>query len=87
MKYNKIQEMQKAFLKYRDELHEHVSSPNKEISVVINGKLEITELHIEQSLPKEQIERLLIESINLGIKSISLKIQNRLTPIQNAMGR
>jgi DNA-binding protein YbaB len=87
MKYNNIQEMQKAFIKFRDELKEHVITPNKEVSLIINGKLEIIELQIDATVPKGKIESLLIESINLGIKSVSLKIQNKLTPIQNAMNR
>lgn len=87
MKYNKIQEMQKAFLKFRDELNEQVITPNKEVSLTINGKLEIIELQIDITICKEKIESLLIESINLGIKSVSLKIQNKLTSIQNAMNK
>lgn len=29
--------MLKAFLKFRDELKEHVITPNKEVSLIING--------------------------------------------------
>lgn len=87
MKYNKIQEMQNAFLKFRDELKEQVTSKNNEVSVTINGKLEIIELKIDTTVATDKIEHLLVESINLGIKCVSLKIQNKLTPIQNAMNK
>jgi len=87
MKYNKIQEMQKAFLKFRDELSEEIATSNKEVMIVINGKLEVTKLSIDTSVPKEQLEKLLLESMNIGIKAVSIQIQNKLTPIQNAMNR
>ena len=79
--------MQRAFLKFRDELKEHVVTPNKEVTLTINGKLEVIDLQIDTTVQKDKIERLLIESINIAIKSVSLKIQNKLTPIHNAMNK
>jgi DNA-binding protein YbaB len=71
----KQQQLQTQWATEQKNIRETIESPNKEISITINGNVEIISLKIQDNLHPEILESLLISFLNLGIKSVSLKAQ------------
>ncbi len=67
-KLKEIKELKEKLTKEKIEIEE------KGIKVVLNGKMEIEEIVLNQELPKEEQEKILKNCLNKGVKEIQLKI-------------
>jgi len=67
-KLKEIKELKEKLAKEKIEIEE------KGIKVVLNGKMEIEEIVLNQELPKEEQEKILRNCLNKGVKEIQLKI-------------
>ena len=67
-KLKEIKELKEKLAKEKIEVEE------KGIKVVLNGKMEIEEIVLNQELPKEEQEKILKNCLNKGVKEIQLKI-------------
>ncbi len=67
-KLKEIKELKEKLAKEKIEIEE------KGIKVVLNGKMEIEEIVLNQELPKEEQEKILKNCLNKGVKEIQLKI-------------
>jgi DNA-binding protein YbaB len=81
----KIKEAQEKFITFQKNLRETVISENNEISVTLDGDVQITSLKIAPGIDLDILENLLINTINNGIKSISRRMQERLMLLQQDM--
>jgi DNA-binding protein YbaB len=81
----KIKEAQEKFITFQKNLRETVISENNEISVTLDGDVQITSLKIASGIDLDILENLLINTINNGIKSISRRMQERLMLLQQDM--
>jgi DNA-binding protein YbaB len=83
MDSQKMQEIQEKFKLMQLQIQEMVASNNGEVIVVFNGNMQITSLSINGNAA--QLNALLIETINKGIKQVSEKIKNNMLLIQQQM--
>ena len=67
-KLKEIKELKEKLAREKIEIEE------KGIKVVLNGKMEIEEIVLNQELPKEEQEKILKNCLNKGVKEIQLKI-------------
>jgi len=67
-KLKEIKELKEKLTKEKVEIEE------KGIKVILNGKMEIEEIVLNQELPKEEQEKILKNCLNKGVKEIQLKI-------------
>jgi len=67
-KLKEIKELKEKLAKEKIEIEE------KGIKVVLNGKMEIEEIVLNQELPKEEQEKILKNCLNKGVREIQLKI-------------
>jgi len=67
-KLKEIKELKEKLAKEKIEIEE------KGIKVVLNGKMEIEEIVLNQELSKEEQEKILKNCLNKGVKEIQLKI-------------
>ena len=67
-KLKEIKELKEKLAREKIEIEE------KGIKVVLNGKMEIEEIVLNQELPKEEQEKILRNCLNKGVKEIQLKI-------------
>ena len=67
-KLKEIKELKEKLTKEKIEIEE------KGIKVILNGKMEIEEIVLNQELPKEEQEKILKNCLNKGVKEIQLKI-------------
>lgn len=74
------QEKMQAFQQRLQELQKGISETDKTsdntIKVSMNGKMEITELKIDELVTAKELEIILPQLINTTIVKVSLKIQN-----------
>ncbi len=68
----KLREMQNALAKERAEIEEGG------VRVVINGKMEVEEVSIEEGLSKEEIEKNTKNSINQCLKKVQMEAARRM---------
>ena len=85
MKPQQIKEAQEKFLQLQKNIQETVTSLNGEITVVFDGNVQITKLVIANNIDTSVLEPLLTETINRGIKNVSIKIQNAMKLLQQQM--
>jgi DNA-binding protein YbaB len=78
MNQQKIKEIQQQFMEFQKSISETTVSQNQEVSVVINGNIEIVSLTYDNTLSPQRLNELLIETINKGIKTTSLKVSDAL---------
>jgi len=83
MTQQQIKEIENKFLEMQSQINETVISNNGEVIVVFNGNIQITNLSINGNV--EQLNALLIETINKGIKQVSEKIKANMLLIQQQM--
>jgi DNA-binding protein YbaB len=69
-------------LRFQKETKEVTYSSLKEISITINGSMEILEITIAENIDKQRLEQLLKEAINTAIKSMALKLNNEILRLQ-----
>lgn len=74
MNTQKINFFQQKLLDRQKAISETTTSSNGEVQVSFNGSIEITELIINANMSDEETKRILIETINQGIKQTTLKI-------------
>ena len=69
-----------AFQQRLQELQQNISETDttldSKITVTMNGKVEITELKMDELLSVKELEQILPQIINSTIVKVSLKIQN-----------
>ena len=75
MNQDNIRRLQEEVQKLQQSLSETVSSENSEVTVVINGNLQLTALTIKPGAA--EITPLIIDTINRGIKKISETLKVR----------
>ncbi|QEM03066.1 YbaB/EbfC family nucleoid-associated protein [Mucilaginibacter rubeus] len=75
--------IQSIIAKIQNSVSETVISPNNEVSVTVNGNAQITELHINEELPAEKLEPILMQSINKCLITVSHTMQAKLLSLQN----
>jgi Uncharacterized protein conserved in bacteria len=80
-----IKEIQEKFLQMQKQIQETVISANNEITVVFDGNVQITNLVIASHKNIEQLQPLLIETLNKGIKQVSERIKNTMLLLQQQM--
>ncbi len=85
MNPQQIKEAQEKFLQLQKNIQETVTSLNGEITVVFDGNVQITKLVIANNIDTSVLEPLLTETINRGIKNVSIKIQNAMKLLQQQM--
>ena len=80
-----IKEIQEKFLQMQKQIQETITSANNEITVVFDGNVQITNLVITSDKSIEQLNPLLIETLNKGIKQVSERIKNTMLLLQQQM--
>ncbi|MBY0482585.1 MAG: YbaB/EbfC family nucleoid-associated protein [Chitinophagaceae bacterium] len=80
-----LKEAKEKFLQLQKNIQETVTSAKGEITVVFDGNAQITKLVILNDIDNTILEPLLVETINRGIKNVSIKIQNVMVQMQQQM--
>jgi DNA-binding protein YbaB len=76
MEQEKIQAFQQRLQELQKEIFEKDKSSDNRVTVSMNGKMEIAELKIDESLSTRELEIILPQLINSTIVKVSLKMQN-----------
>ena len=74
MNPQRLAEFQQKLTHYQQTLSETIKSPNYEVVVIFNGAIEIIQLQINVSSTDPLYNKLLVDTINKGIKTVSLKV-------------
>lgn len=74
--------LQEEVQKLQKSISETVSSENLEVTVVMNGNIQITSLSIRPDVEIPEITPLLIETINRGIKKTSESLKHNIVILQ-----
>jgi DNA-binding protein YbaB len=82
MTQQQIKEVQEKFLQMQSQIQETVVSGNGDITVVFDGNVQITNLIVTSNKSIEQLQPVLVETINKGIKLVSEKIRNAMLLLQ-----
>jgi len=74
-------------LKQLKELRDSVSQEREEVEikgvkVIINGKMEIEEIHLNPELNKEEQEEILKQCINESVKKIQMVLAKKMSQMQ-----
>ena len=75
MEQEKLQDLHLRILELQANISETITSLDNKVVVTINGKVEVTELKIDQSLSSKELETILPKIINLAIVKVSSKLQ------------
>lgn len=76
-----LNSVQNRFIQLQNSIEETITSPNGEISVTFNGKVQITELTIKNTTPSN-LESILAETINAGLNNVSTRLKNVMLLLQ-----
>lgn len=76
MEQEKIQAFQQRLQELQQGISETATSLDNKVTISMNGKIEITELKIDELLPTKELEIILPQLINSTIMQVSLKVQN-----------
>lgn len=69
----------------QQKIEETISSQENEVVVTINGHMEITTVKISEDVTIPNLERILKEVINKGIKIVSLKLNGEILRLQQRL--
>ncbi len=69
-------------LRFQRETKERTQSSHNEVSVTINGSMELLEITIAENIGEQRLELLLKEVINTAIKSMAQKLNNEILRLQ-----
>lgn len=75
MNQQTIQQLQKEFFEEQKKIYEIVSSLNNEVTVEIDGFVQITSIKITTDKCIEELKPALIYCINTAIKNVSEKVR------------
>jgi DNA-binding protein YbaB len=77
--FDKLKQL-KQLKELRDSVsQEKVEVENKGVKVIINGKMEIEEIHLNPDLGKEEQELVLKECINQSMKKIQMLLASKMS--------
>ena len=85
MNPQQVKQIQEKFLQMQSQIQETVVSADGEITVVFNGNVQIINLTVSGNKSIEQLQPVLIETINKGIITVSEKIKNAMLLLQQQM--
>jgi len=85
MTSQQIKDIQEKFVQLQQQIKEVVLSPEKDIKVILDGNVQIIDIEIISNKNIEQLKPALIETINIGIKSVSEKIKTIMIALQTEM--
>ncbi len=77
--FNKINEIRKIKEIQKSLKEEKVTVEDSGIKLILNGNIELEEIHLSQEISKEEQERVIIKLFNEALKKIQMKAAQKMS--------